>query len=106
MVLKGCYKLGVTGIICPQSVTEKIERQHGVTCWEVEDVLLGNPEFRRGPKGRRRGEDLYYALGQTDTGRYLFVVFIYKRNRKALIITARDMTDREKRGYRRRRRYG
>jgi uncharacterized DUF497 family protein len=93
----------IRGLIWPDGVEEKIKRLHEVTVWEVEEVFLNAPEFRRGPKGKRRGEDIYYALGQTDAGRYLFVVFIYKRNRKALILTAREMTDREKGGHRRRR---
>ena len=96
----------IEGVIWPNGVEEKIERLHGVTGWEVEEVFLNAPEFRRGPKGRRKGENIYYALGQTDAGRYLFVVFVYKRNRKALVITAREMTDREKDGHRKRRRYG
>ena len=41
-----------------------------------------------------------YAYGQTDAGRYLFVVFIYKLNRRALILSARDMTDKERQLYR------
>lgn len=97
--------MDIEGIIWPAGVEEKIERLHEVTVWEVEEVFLNVPEFRRGPKGKRRGENIYYALGQTDVGRYLFVVFIYKRNHKALILTAREMTDREKGGHRRRR-YG
>jgi uncharacterized DUF497 family protein len=98
--------LDIQGIIWLDNVVEKLGRLHKVACTEVEEVFLNNPEFRRGPKGKRPGEDLYYALGQSDAGRYLFVVFIYKRNRRALIITARDMNDREKSGYRRRRGYG
>jgi len=77
-------------------VVEKIERKHGVATEEVEEVFLGGREFRRGPKGRRKGEDLYYALRQTGAGRYLFIVFILKRQGKALVLTARAMTEREK----------
>ena len=72
----------------------------------VEDLLFGGPEFRRGVKGTRKGEDVFYALGQTETGRHLFVVFLRKRGRKALVLTAREMTDRERAGYRRRKRHG
>ncbi|WP_446008021.1 BrnT family toxin [Candidatus Electrothrix sp.] len=46
-----------------------------------------------------RGEDLYYAYGRTDGGRYVFVVFIYKRTREALIISARDMDRKERKYY-------
>ena len=42
-------------------------------------------------KGSRKGEDVYLALGQNDAGRYLTVLFIYKKPREALILSARDM---------------
>jgi uncharacterized DUF497 family protein len=46
------------------------------------------------------GEDVYAAFGQTLGGRYLSVFFIYKPVRKtAVIISARDMTDKERRAY-------
>jgi uncharacterized DUF497 family protein len=45
------------------------------------------------------GENVYRALGQTDGGRYLAVFFIYKRDRKALPISARDMDGKERKGY-------
>jgi len=89
-------------VIWVDKIIKKIETKHGVETWEVEEVLLSDPEFRRGPKGRRGGEDLYYALGQTDAGRFLFIVFIRKGGNKALVLTAREMSEREKRGYRRR----
>ncbi len=83
----------------PQFV-EKLEFKHDVSVEEVEEVFERGPHCRRGPKGRRRGENLYKAYGQTESGRYLFVLFIYKHNHRALIISARDMTDQERRMYR------
>jgi hypothetical protein len=50
-------------------------------------------------RGHRPDQDLYAAFGQTDGGRYLAVYFILKPDNAALIITARDMTDKEKRAY-------
>jgi uncharacterized DUF497 family protein len=52
--------------------------------------------------GERKGEDVYAAYGQTDSGRYLMVIFIYKKTYEALVLTARDMTQTEKRLYARR----
>ena len=91
----------IDDVIWLEDIVEKIETKHGVAPWEAEEVLLRNPEFRRGPKGRRKGENLY-GLGQTEAGRYLFIVFILKRRNKALVLSARDMTHRERKGYRRR----
>ncbi|UBF26942.1 hypothetical protein K9N68_02845 [Kovacikia minuta CCNUW1] len=47
-------------------------------------------------KGDRKGEAVYLALGQTDAGRYLAVLFIYKPSAQALILSARDMADKER----------
>ncbi|MBX7233643.1 MAG: hypothetical protein K1X65_04610 [Caldilineales bacterium] len=44
---------------------------------------------------------MYTALGQTDTGRFLIVFFIFKPHRRALIISARDMDASERRRYER-----
>ncbi len=48
----------IDDIIWLDDVVAKIESKHGVEVQEVEEVFLSNPEFRRGGKGRRKGEDL------------------------------------------------
>lgn len=58
--------------------------------------------YRRIERGKVRGEDLYTALGQTDAGRHLIVFFIHKTSGEALIISARDMTQKDRRQYERR----
>lgn len=90
----------ITSIIWLPAVIEKLAVKHDVTPEEVEEVFRLNPVYRRGPKGKRQSENLYYAYGQTEAGRYLFVVFIYKRDHRALILSARDMTSGENRLYR------
>jgi uncharacterized DUF497 family protein len=55
--------------------------------------------YRWVQKGRVPGEDLYAALGRTESGRYLITFFIYKRTHEALIISARDMDEKERRLY-------
>lgn len=42
---------------------------------------------------------MYAALGRTKAGRYLMVYFIYKTTKEALIVTARDMTRKERKIY-------
>ena len=42
---------------------------------------------------------MYSVYGQTENGRYLVVFFIYKRDKQALIISARDMTLPERKVY-------
>jgi hypothetical protein len=78
---------------------EKIERKHGVGIEEVEQTFANRSRIHRIEKGDVEGEDLYRLLGQTDAGRYLAVFFIYKSGGKALIISARDMSDRERNNY-------
>ncbi len=94
----------ITALIWLPEILEKLESKHGVTAEEVEELFESRGMYRRGPKGKRRGEDLYKLYGQTDTGRYLFIVFIYKLDRRALILSARGMTDNELRLYRSHRR--
>jgi uncharacterized DUF497 family protein len=49
----------------------------------------------------QRGEERWAALGATEAGRILFVVFTRRRGR-VRVITARDATPEEKRRYRKR----
>jgi len=85
-------------------IVDKIETKHGVTTSEVENIFTRRPFFNKIKKGHVRGEDLYRALGQTDSGRHLAVFFIYKETHEALVISAREMTDKERKNYAKRRR--
>ena len=62
-------------------------------------MFENRPKFRFLEKGERAGEDVYVALGQSDAGRYLAVMFIYKRSKDALILSARTMARKERRLY-------
>jgi hypothetical protein len=87
------------GIILLRNIADKLEFKHNVTMEEVEQALNNEPKFRFVEKGERKGEDVYMALGQTDSGRYLAILFIYKRTKEALILSARDMADKERKRY-------
>ena len=86
-------------IIWKDQFVEKLERKHGVSVFEVEEVLSGKPFVRRVAKGRTKNEDVYSALGQTFAGRYLIVFQIYKGHGMVLPISAREMTSAERRYY-------
>ncbi len=73
-------KIKIIEIIWLDSIIEKINK----------------PKFRRGPKGNYVKDNIYYAFGRTDGQRLMFIVFIFKRNNEALIISAREMDDKEK----------
>ena len=89
----------IDDIIWFDQIVEKLEWKHHISPEEVEEVFYNGPRIRGGPKGHVQGENIYYAYGQTDSGRYVFVVFIYKRTREALIISARDMDKKERTNY-------
>jgi uncharacterized protein len=88
-------------VIWKDRFIDKIEAKHRVRAEEVEQVLFAKSHFRRARKGHVKGEDLYTAYGQTTSGRYLIVLFIRKEQIAALPISARDMTDSERRYYER-----
>ena len=90
-------------IIWLSQFVEKLASKHGVTTTEVEEILTNRPYFRFVSKGNRPGENVYSAMGQTDTGRYLIVIFILKAHHRALVISARDMSRTERRNYEKRR---
>lgn len=89
----------INSIIWLDEILEKLATKHNVEQYEVREVLKGNPRFRFMEKGHRSYENVYAAMGQTDGGRYLIVFFIYKMDKRALIVSARDMTKAERRLY-------
>ncbi len=88
----------ITDVIWKQRFVDKLAVKHGVSTEDAEEVLYSTSVFRRIARGRVKGEDLYAALGTTDSGRYLIVFFINKGHGAALPISARDM-DRSERKY-------
>ncbi|MBI3302426.1 MAG: BrnT family toxin [Deltaproteobacteria bacterium] len=82
-------------------ILDKLAVKHHVTQDEVEEVFFNWPWFRFVESGHRAGEDVYAASGQTDAGRYLSVFFIRKSGNRALILSARDMDEKERRRYER-----
>ena len=70
--------------------------KHDVEPHEVSEVCNDNFHL-----ARRQGRNRYLVYGQTSDGRYLFVVLERVQESVYKPITARDMTDREKRNFRR-----
>ena len=85
-------------IFLPQ-IIEKLERKHNVKKHEVLEVLETSKNFRFVEKGNHQNENVYVALGRTYAGRYLIVFFIYKEDKTALILSARDMDNAERKKY-------
>jgi uncharacterized DUF497 family protein len=83
-------------IIWDEETINHIAR-HGVTPEEVEEIFFNEgdtPVIFKGKEGK------YLAYGQTQSGRYLLVVWAI-HYKKTGIITARDLTKKEKQLYQR-----
>ena len=87
-------------IVCPDDIEEKLVKKHHLTLREARQALLNEPRIRFAEKGFTEGEDVYAAFGQTFGGRYLSVFFVFKpRDNTAVIISARDMSKKERKSY-------
>jgi uncharacterized DUF497 family protein len=91
--------LKIKGIIWFDEIIAKLATKHDVSQNEVLEVFINLPYFRFVEKAHRLGENVYAALGQTKSGRYLIVFFVYKKDGRAVILSARDMTSAERRRY-------
>ena len=89
----------INDVIISRATEEKLISKHRVQAYEVEELFQESPRIEFVEKGRVTGQDLYIALGQTESQRYLSVFFINKGKGKALIVTARDMNATERKHY-------
>jgi uncharacterized DUF497 family protein len=72
---------------------EKLLRTHRVSAWEAEQCFAN-------PHTKRRSGDAMLMLGVTDGGRMLFLVYAQGRE-SVRVYSAREMTQAERRTYRR-----
>jgi len=84
--------MNITGFIWQEKTVQKLLWKHNLEIDEVAELFQDDPRFYFVEKGRRKGENVYAASGRTEAGRYLICYFIYKSDRRALILSARDMT--------------
>ena len=91
--------MNIDDFIWLPNIVEKLIVKHNITQDEVEEVFFNRPQFRFVEKGHTKDEDVYSALGQTDSGRYVIVIFIYKHKNLALILSARDLDKKERKRY-------
>jgi uncharacterized DUF497 family protein len=78
--------------------TEKIWDKHQVSHAECEQVFFNQPFVVGEDILHSQEEERFYVLGNTDAGRALFLVFTI-RDELIRVITARDMSRRERRIY-------
>ena len=85
--------MNITNLVWDEDNIQHIAR-HNVTPEEVEEVCYENkPLIYRGK------HSLYYALGRTQAGRYLFIVVRYLGQGRARPVTARNMDKKDRRLY-------
>ena len=72
-------------------ILEKIESRHGVIFDEAEEACLNEERHVR-----RSREGLYKIFSQTLAGRYLLVVLAHLESGRWKVVTAREMTERER----------
>jgi uncharacterized protein len=77
----------------------KIKTKHHVTPVECEQVFFNLPVIVGDDEKHSQTENRFYVLGQTDSGRLLFLVFTVRKD-KLRVISARDMNKKERRAYR------
>ena len=87
-----------TGFDWDQGNAEKVWVRHQVSPGECEEAFFNEPFLVAKDEEHSQREPRYYALGQTDAGRALFLVFAI-RGELVRVITARDMSRRERREY-------
>ncbi len=73
---------------------DKLLERHNVSALEAEQCFAN-------PNTRGRHGDALLLLGVTDDGRMLFLVYEQKPNGVVRVYSAREMTDKERRAYRR-----
>jgi len=77
---------------------DKNWKRHGVTQPEAEQVFFNKPILVTSDPGHSEKEERLFALGQTDVGRRLAVVFVI-RGESLRVISARPMSRQERRIY-------
>jgi hypothetical protein len=89
----------VEGFEWDQSNIEKNWEKHRVSYLECEEVFFNQPLLVQEDEIHSKFEPRYYVLGRSNDGRHLFIVFTIRRN-KIRVISARNMSRRERRIYR------
>lgn len=84
----------VAEIRCDRSTEEHVWARHRLTFREVEEAA-----YRHGLAVRGRAKGVYEVYGRTEDGRYLMIAARSLGDGVFRLITARDMSDAERRRY-------
>jgi len=89
---------GLTGFEWDEGNLSKNWEKHQVSALECEQVFFNRPLIALPDERHSESEPRFYALGQTDTGRRLFIVFT-ARSDLIRMISARDISRKERKIY-------
>jgi len=90
--------LKCTGFQWDSGNSEKNWISHQVTKLECEQVFFNQPLIIGDDEKHSQNENRYFALGQTDNARLLFIVSTIREN-LIRVISARDMNKKEREVY-------
>lgn len=96
--MSGAKLSGCSGFEWDKGNFDKNWLKHRVTPAECEQFFFNNPLVVARDEAHSQKETRFYALGRTDMERLLFAVFTIRRN-LIRVISARDMSRREKEAY-------
>jgi hypothetical protein len=85
----------LTGFDWDAGNREKNWLKYRVSIWECEEIFFNLPLLLGDSPGRAEAERRYFALGQTNAGRLIFIAFTV-RDEKIRVISARDMSEKER----------
>ena len=88
----------LTGFDWDAGNLEKNWNKHHVSPGECEEIFFNLPLLLKDDVIHSQTELRYFVLGQTNTGRFLLIVFTVRR-KKIRVISARDMNQKEKNSY-------
>ena len=72
--------------------------RHQVTRFECEELFFNQPLIISEDSKHSKSESRFYSLGRTDSNRFLFISFTI-RKKLIRVISARDMTTKERKKY-------
>ena len=90
--------LSCTGFEWDDHNSEKNWIKHNVGASECEEMFFNCPLIVLDDTKHSKKERRFYSLGRTDAGRLLFVVFAIRKD-KIRVISARDMSRKERKEY-------
>ncbi len=89
----------ISRVIWLEDIVEKLIWKHNVEEQEIIEVFENQPIFQYKEVDHKLREDVYAAFGRTNMGRLLSIFFVYTLDKRAIIVSARDMSQKERNKY-------